>query len=473
MDGGSSEGSEVRFAAYVEALGAVLGHADRQQPMHDYCLGLLMPIERKSVEPMAAVTAPAKVAAKHQSLLHFVGNARWSDAAMLAKVGELVLPAIERSGPIEAWIIDDTGFPKKGRHSVGVTRQYCGQLGKQDNCQVAVSLSLANHDASLPIAYRLYLPEDWAKDQARRDKAKVPETIAFQTKPEIALEQITAARTAGLPQGVVLMDAGYGNDTGLRTDITSLGLRYVAGIGPNTSVWPPGEAPVPPQSRTGRGRPQTRLQRGLHQPLSVKTLALRLPQEAWQTVTWREGSADWLASRFARRRVRPAHRDNLLSEARAEEWLLAEWPEGETEPTKYWFSNLPENVTFDRLVALTKLRWRIERDYQELKQELGLGDYEGRGWRGFHHHASLCIAAYGFLIAERGALPPSGPPSSSQLARSAIPQGYRPRGAANPTRTPHSHLDRDHPTTPHRRSRQEPSEMPLLQRVYPQNQQNS
>jgi SRSO17 transposase len=150
MDGGSSEGSEARFAAYVEALGVVLGHADRQQPMHDYCLGLLMPIARKSVEPMAAVTAPAGVAAKHQSLLHFVGNAPWSDAAMLAQVGELVLPAIERSGPVEAWIIDDTGFPKKGRHSVGVTRQYCGQLGKQDNCQVAVTLSLANHDASLP-----------------------------------------------------------------------------------------------------------------------------------------------------------------------------------------------------------------------------------------------------------------------------------------------------------------------------------
>ena len=229
----------------------MLGHADRQQPMHDYCLGLLMPIDRKSVEPMAAVTAPGQVAAKHQSLLHFVGNAPWSDAAMLGKVAELVLPAIERSGPVEAWIIDDTGFPKKGRHSVGVTRQYCGQLGKQDNCQVAVTLSLANHDASLPVAYRLYLPEDWAKDQARRDKAKMPETIAFQTKPEIALEQIKAARTAGLPQGVVLMDAGYGNDTRLRTEITALGLSYVAGIGPNTSVWPPGAAPLPPQPGNG------------------------------------------------------------------------------------------------------------------------------------------------------------------------------------------------------------------------------
>src|SRR6266436_3077443 len=201
MDSGSSEGSEARFASYVEALGAVLGHADRQEPMRDYCLGLLMPIERKSVEPMAAVTAPAQVAAKHQSLLHFVGNAPWSDAAMLGKVAQLVLPAVERSGPIEAWIIDDTGFPKKGRHSVGVTRQYCGQLGKQDNCQVAVSLSLANHDASLPIAYRLYLPEDWSKDQARRGKARVPETIAFQTKPTIAIEQIKAAQTAGTASG--------------------------------------------------------------------------------------------------------------------------------------------------------------------------------------------------------------------------------------------------------------------------------
>ena len=442
MDGGSSEGSEARFAAYVEALGTVLGHADRQQPMHDYCLGLLMPIERKSVEPMAAVAAPAQVAAKHQSLLHFVGNAPWSDAAMLAKVGELVLPAITRSGPIEAWIIDDTGFPKKGRHSVGVTRQYCGQLGKQDNCQVAVSLSLANHDASLPVAYRLYLPEDWAADLERRHKAKVPQTIAFHTKPQIALAQIKAARAAGLPEGVVLMDAGYGNDTELRTQLTALGLRYVAGIGPKTSVWPPGTGPLPAPPGKGLGRPPTLLRRDeQHQPIAVKALALSLPREAWQTITWREGTADWLSSRFARQRVRPAHRDTKLSEPRAEEGLLIEWPENETEPTKYWLATLPEEISFEGLVDLVKLRWRIERDYQELKQELGLSDYEGRGWRGFHHHATLCIAAYGFLIAERGALPPSGPGSSTPLSRSAIPEGYRPRGAADPTRTAYSQLD--------------------------------
>ncbi len=187
MERVSSEASESRFSAYVEGLVGALGHADRAAPLRDYCLGLLMPGERKSVEPLAAVTAPARVAAQHQSLLHFVGNAPWSDERVLARVRELVLPSIEREGPVEAWIIDDTGFPKKGRHSVGVTRQYCGQLGKQDNCQVEVSLSIANHTASLPVAYRLYLPEDWAIDAERRAKAAVPATVAFKTKPEIAL----------------------------------------------------------------------------------------------------------------------------------------------------------------------------------------------------------------------------------------------------------------------------------------------
>src|SRR6187401_708464 len=268
MDGGSNEGSEARFAAYVEALGAVLGHADRQEPMRDYCLGLLMPIERKSVEPMAAVTAPAQVAAKHQSLLHFVGNAPWSDTAMLARVGQLVLPVIERGGVIEAWIIDDTGFPKKGRHSVGVTRQYCGQLGKQDNCQVAVSLSLANHAASLPVAWRLYLPREWTADAARRTAAGIPETVGFLTKPEIALEQIRAACAAGLPRGVVLMDAGYGANTWLREEIGALGLSYVAGIPPHTSVWPPGMAPLPPLPWSGRGRPPKLMRRDAeHHPV--------------------------------------------------------------------------------------------------------------------------------------------------------------------------------------------------------------
>ena len=455
--------SELRFAAYVEGLAEVIGHADRAVPLRDYCLGLLMPSERKSVEPMAAVTAPARVPAQHQSLLHFVGNAAWSDEAVLAKVRALVLPAVARSGPIEAWIIDDTGFPKKGRHSVGVTRQYCGQLGKQDNCQVAVTLSIANHAASLPVAYRLYLPQEWAADPLRRDKAGVPEPIGFATKPEIALDQIRAACAAGIPRGTVLMDAGYGSDTKLRTELTALGLAYVAGIQPHTTVWLRGQGPLPAKAWSGRGRPTSRTRRDPeHQPVQVKALALELPKAAWQMITWREGSADWLTSRYARLRVRAAHRDERLKEHRAEEWLLIEWPEDEKEPTKYWFATLPENIPFNELVDLTKLRWRIERDYQELKQEVGLGHFEGRGWRGFHHHATLCITAYGFLISERETIPPSAPRCTMQFPASPLPNNYRPRGSAPASRTAHSELDRNRAPTTDRRSRQETTAMSML-----------
>jgi SRSO17 transposase len=454
---------EARFSEYVEALVGIVGHADRAVPLRDYCLGLLMPVERKSVEPMAAATAPSRVAAQHQSMLHFVGQAPWSDAAVLAKIRELVLPVIQRSGPIEAWIIDDTGFPKKGRHSAGVARQYCGQLGKQDNCQIAVSLSLANAEASLPVAWRLYLPREWADDPERRVKAGIPDNIAFRTKPQIALDQLRDACEAGLPRGVVLMDAGYGTDTDLRSAIGDLKLTYVAGIQPQTSVWAPGTAPLPRREWTGRGRPTKLLRRdSKHQPTSVKALAFGLPVEAWETITWREGSAGPLTSRFARVRIRAAHRDYWLPEPRAEEWLLIEWPEQEAEPTKYWLSTLADDIGMERMVALTKLRWRIERDYQELKQEVGLGHYEGRGWRGFHHHATLCIAAYGFLISQQGTIPPSGPGTAPELKKPAFSASYRPRGAADPARTARPKLDRDAATAPDRRPRQDPRSMSML-----------
>ncbi len=329
----SDASREARFAAYVEALTGVIGHADRAGPLRDYCTGLLLPGERKSVEPLAALTAPARLPAQHQSLLHFIGQAAWSDERVLAKTRDLVLPWIEGSGPIEAWIIDDTGFPKKGRHSVGVARQYCGQLGKQDNCQVAVTLSIANHAASLPVAYRLYLPREWAEDAARRRKAGVPAEVAFQTKPEIALRQIAEAIAAGLPPGVVLMDAGYGNDTALRSGVGALGLSYVAGILSNTSVWGPGSGPLPAQPWSGRGRPPKRMRRdALHQPISVKALALGLEPDAWQAITWREGANAPLTSRFARLRVRAAHSEHKLTEPRPQEWLLVEWPKARTSP---------------------------------------------------------------------------------------------------------------------------------------------
>lgn len=429
LEGASRAG---RFSAYVEGLVSVIGHADRAKPLRDYCVGLLMPGDRKSVEPMAALTAPQRTAAQHQSLLHFVGEGRWSDERVLAKVRQMVVPAIERHGPIEAWIIDDTGFPKKGKHSVGVARQYCGQLGKQDNCQVAVSLSLANAEGSLPVAYRLYLPQAWASDEARRKKAGVPEEIGFQTKPEIALDQIRAAHAAGLPRAPVLMDAGYGPHIDLRTAVTALGLPYVAGILSNTAVWAPGTGPLPPKPYTpGRGSPTKRLRRDAgHRPVSVKDLAFSLPARAWRTITWREGTNEPLRSRFARLRIRIAHRDFERREPWPQEWLLIEWPKGEKEPTKYWLSTLPKTIGFARLVDLAKLRWRIERDYLELKQELGLGHFEGRGWRGFHHHATLCIAAYGFLISERETIPPSAHRHVSLFPQPAVPDSYRPRGAA-------------------------------------------
>src|ERR1700691_2609101 len=275
MDHPITADSASRFEAYVEALVSVIVHADRARQLRDYCVGLMMPCERKSVEPMAAVTAPERTAAQHQSLLHFVGNAAWSDETVLAKVREMVLPEVECHGPIEAWIIDDTGFPKQGRHSVGVARQYCGQLGKQDNCQVAVTLSLANHHASLPVAYRLYLPKEWVTDRIRRRKADVPKEITFKTKPAIALDHLRRACAAGLPRGVVLMDAGYGTDTALRGNITALGLSYVAGIQPQTSVWAPGTGPRPPKKWSGSGRPPKLLRRDSeHRPISAKKLAI-------------------------------------------------------------------------------------------------------------------------------------------------------------------------------------------------------
>ena len=273
--------SEERFAAYVEQLASVMGHADRKRPLNDYCTGLVMPLERKSVEPLAALTEPGHASAQHQSLLHFVGAAPWSDEEVQAKVRELVLPSMERQEPIAAWIIDDTAIPKKGKHSVGVAHQYCGQLGKQANCQAAVSLSMANHHASLPLAWRLYLPREWTKDRARCKQAGVPKGVRFKTKPQIALDQIHAACRAGTPKGPVLMDAGFGKDTGLRTHLTELGLLYCAGILPQTKVW----------------------MAGRRKPLSAEKLALSLPVEAWREVQYGAHPArtqEWLEATMAR-----------------------------------------------------------------------------------------------------------------------------------------------------------------------------
>ncbi len=418
----------------MEGLAQAAGHADRAVPLKNYCMGLLLPGERKSVEPMAARLAPDNVGRMHQSLHHVVADAPWSDEAVLQQVRSSVLPAMQKQGPVVCWIVDDTGFPKKGSHSVGVTRQYCGQLGKQDNCRVAVSLSVATWSSSLPIAYSLYLPEVWANDKQRRKQAGVPKEVQFQTKSQIALEQIRAAVEQDVSRGVVVADAGYGMDGKFRGGITELGLEYAVGVQSSTSVWEPGSEPLPPLPRKRLGRPPRLLRRDSeHQPVSVKQLALKLPAEAWKTVTWRQGTRHKLRSRFAAVRVRPAHRDYWQAEPHPQEWLLIEWPKGEAEPTKYWLSTLPEATKLKDLVAIAKQRWIIERDYQELKQELGLGHFEGRGWRGFHHHATLCIAAYGFLVAERNRFCPSAHAGNLGLSTPQLPPDFRPRGS-HPTR---------------------------------------
>jgi SRSO17 transposase len=424
-----------RLQAYLDGLTEAAGHADRRVPMENYTKGLMLPIERKSVEPMAARLAPGNVGQMHQSLHHIVADAAWSDGAVLRQVRRQVLPAITRKHSLAAWIVDDTGFPKKGTHSVGVARQYCGQLGKQDNCRVAVSVSLATEEASIPAAYQLYLPEPWATDKERRKLAGVPQEITFQTKPDIALAQIRSLVNEDVSRGVVLADAAYGDDGQFREGLVSLDLSYAVGIKSTTTLWPPGIVPLPPRPKGKMGRPPQLLRRDKrHQPLTAKELALCLSATDLRRVSWREGTSGMMHSRFAALRVRAAHRDYWRKEPHPEQWLLIEWPKTEKEPTKYWLSNLPSSTALRKLVAIAKLRWRIERDYEELKQELGLGHFEGRNWRGFHHHATLSIAAYGFLVLERCLFPPSG--ESGQLKASNIQirvprmqPNYQPRGA--------------------------------------------
>ena len=411
------------------------GHQDRHAPLKSYCLGLLLPGERKSIEPMAARLEPDGVQPMRQSLHHLVAKAPWSDEVVLERVREQVLPGMKKNGPVVAWIVDDTGFPKKGKHSVGVAHQYCGQLGKQANCRVAVSLSVATWSSSLPIGYRLYLPKEWAEDGERREKTEVPEEIEFQTKPEIALDQIGAAVATGVARGTVLADAAYGINTEFRDGLTKLGLPYMVGVQSTITVWGPGQQPLPAKPRGKMGRPPRLLRRSRqHQPVSVKQLAMSLPSTAFKDIPWREAGVRKLRSRFAAVRIRPAHRDYEKAEPYEEEWLLIEWPRGEAEPTKYWVSTLPPTTQLKALVRIAKHRWIIERDYEELKQELGLGHFEGRNWRGFHHHATLCIAAYGFLVAERNRFSPSARAGHLEFAAPRPAPDFRPRGSPRPPR---------------------------------------
>ena len=450
---------ESRFEEYGEVIGAALAHADRRMPAQWYLRGLMLPGGRKSVEPMAARVQPHNVRSAHQSMHHLVADADWSDVGLLAAVTAQVLPTLLKKDASCHWIIDDTGFAKKGTHSVGVGRQYCGRLGKTDNCQVAVSLSIANDQGSLPVAYQLYLPQDWASDRARRKRAGVPAEIEFRTKGATALEQIQQALAAGLPHGVVLADAAYGTEAAWRDQLTAWGLQYAVAVRDHTRVWYGKHRPAPMPAASPRGgRPRTRLVIDeKHTPLTVIELAQALPARRWRQITWRAGTNSPLRSRFAALRVRAAN----LQRARTEEWLLIEWPSTEAKPVHYWLCTLPGGASMKHLVATAMGRWRIERDYQELKSELGLHHYEGRNWRGFHHHASLCIAAYGFLVRERL----RSKKNSARLKTPAVPEGFRPRGSGTDA-APRSQLNRNDGLQSRSPYRQRTATLPMLRRKH-------
>ena len=402
--------SESRFSTYLEGLVNVMGHADRAGPLRDYCTGLMLPCERKSVEPMAAATAPARTAAQHQSLLHFVGKGAWSDEKVLAKVREMVLPSIERQGPIEAWIIDDTGFPKQGRHSVGVARQYCGQLGKQDNCQVAVSLSLANRHASLPVAWRLYLPQEWAQDCARRKKAHVPEDIQFQTKPEIALALLDHARELGIRHAAVTADGDYGDNPNFLAGLELRKQRYVVAVRCDFSVAQGQFAPV---------------QR-------ADALIAAQGKRRWRTVRWREGSQGELRAKVVALRCWRVTADGR----RRIGWLIGE--DASDGKRRYCWSNFGRHTPLVRIVEYAHRRHWVERFHEEAKELLGWDQYQGRLWTGFHRNSVLVMLAYSFLVWQEF------------KQRQEVRRRGRPRRPFSPSGGPQAHAPAGGPSS-HRR----------------------
>jgi SRSO17 transposase len=411
---------------YIESMLSGMGRVERRAAMRGYVTGLLLDGERKSIEPIAArlVDSVDEIQGMRQRLQQAVTVAEWSDAEMFRRLAI----KLDRELPgVEALVIDDTGFPKKGTSSVGVKRQYSGTLGRTDNCQVAVSLHLAGDAGSGCIDMRLFLPEEWAADPKRREATKVPAQIAHQPKWQIAIEQIDAALTAGVRKHVVLADAGYGDCTEFRESLDARGLGYVVGVRGVHIVWPPGSSPrlTDGAARDGRraysdpGAP----------PISIERIA---PTLTYRKVTWREGSKGWQSGRFAAVRIRTARDHTVGCRPGTEQWLLCQWFDGDDAPSKHWFSSLPPDTSVRTLIRFAKLRWRVERDYQELKQEIGLDHFEGRTWRGFHHHVALCSVAHAFLALRRALFPPEEIEVDSTDGAQALAE----RSAASPRHMP-------------------------------------
>jgi SRSO17 transposase len=360
-----------------------------------YLRGLVEQGPRKSLEPIVERLGGA---ANYQSLQQFIADSPWDPGLVVRAVAERVAPAIG----VEAWVLDDTGFVKDGKHSPGVKRQYSGTLGKVGNCQIGVSLHAVGAKGTVPLGWALYLPEEWCADLDRRDEAKIPEHVTFKTKPELGVELVERAAGWQIAAAPVLGDQAYGDNTALRERLHDAGHEYVLSVGAETKVFAPGTTFTVPARRGTTGRPPKRSQAD-REPEQIGALIARLGVEHAQTVTFRDGpDGQPITSRFIFVRVRAAHRWHKgLPETPREEWLIAEWPEGKDEPTDYWISNLPEDTEPERLARLARLRWKIELDYKQLKGELGLDHYEGRSWLGWYHHTALVTAAHGFLTLER------------------------------------------------------------------------
>jgi SRSO17 transposase len=392
------------LSAFIAEMTDAMGRPERRAAMGHYITGLLLDGERKSVQPMASrlVHDPAEADAMRQRLADCVSASRWSDSELLRRLAL----KFERDLPgNEAFVIDDTGFPKKGHLSVGVHRQYSGTLGRTENCQVATSLHVAGEHGSGCIGLRLYLPEAWTDDPKRCAAAGVPKDAEFNKKWQIALHLLDQALSWGIEKKPVLADSGYGEVTEFRDALVQRGLRYVVGVPGNHLIWPPGSNPRVPR-RTGKaGRPRTQCRDGESLPIQICKLVEGIPRARYKTVSWRSGSRGRMSSKFLVYRVRPAERHTKGRPPDEEQWLICGWAESEKAP-KFHLSNLPAGTSIKELIRILKLRWRVERDYQEMKGELGLDHFEGRTWRGFHHHATLCAVAHGFLALRRALFPP-------------------------------------------------------------------